>query len=615
MKASLNILKINTYSPSTRWVVAGISLLVILVIVGALWIWPQNNLFLSILFGLAIVGVIYFIAGRFIQLQNEIINLQRRLSEVEADEASLKRRVNAIFQLSRKFVEANDEAEVISSLLKVSVELFNAVGASLVPLDERGQPLTAISYGEIPTSLMESWVEYLASPETRHRCEACQNIGTAVEHCPLVEIPVFADQDYPPPTSVYCLHLHRGGREYGVLNLYLSQNNTMDADNKEFMHALLDETALVLESIRLQNREITVLQQLRHQSELKELELDFIENVQETLKADFVLLTYEGNERSNPTKLSIGEFPESRMTFINGIIDGVLKSGQPVLLGDVEGDPNAMLGIHSLIAAPLIFPDEPAFGVLVAGNFSQHKFNSRHLTLLQTLAGQVGLVVRNSKLRAEMEFNTIIAERTRLAREIHDGLAQTLGFLKLQAAQMGNLLAANDIDRLQDNLSTTYKILSDAYLEVRQAIDGLRISPNGEGLSAWLKETCLEFEENTDLPVHLDEFPMEENLPQEIQVQLIRIIQEALNNVRKHSDAKQAWVSCRQVGDDLLVEVRDDGKGFSPEEVPSVSRYGLQGMQERSDLVGADFQVISFPGEGTTVRIRLPIIVGDQIGA
>ena len=156
MKASLNILKINTYSPSTRWVVAGISLLVILVIVGALWIWPQNNLFLSILFGLAIAGVIYIIAGRFIQLQNEIINLQRRLSEVEAAEASLKRRVNAIFQLSRKFVEANDEAEVISSLLKVSVELFNAVGASLVPLDERGQPLTAISYGEIPTSLMES---------------------------------------------------------------------------------------------------------------------------------------------------------------------------------------------------------------------------------------------------------------------------------------------------------------------------------------------------------------------------------------------------------------------------------------------------------------------------
>jgi two-component system nitrate/nitrite sensor histidine kinase NarX len=613
VKDSLKIFKINTFSPSTRRMAAGISLLVILIFVGALWIWPQNNLGLSILFGLAIAGVIYFIAGRFIQLQSEILTLQRRLAEVEADASSLNRRANAVFQLSRKFVEADDEDDVVSSLLKVSVDLFEAVGASVVPLDERGQPLTAISYGEIPTSLMDSWVEYLASPEIRHRCQACQKTGTVVEHCPLVEIPVFANQDYPPPTSVYCLHLHRGGREYGVLNLYLSQNNTLDSDTQEFMHALLDETALVLESIRLQNREIKVLQQLRHQSDLKDLELDFIENVQEALKADFVLLTYQGDDKSKSTKLSTGEFPESRMTFIDGIIDGVLKSGLPVLLGEVEGDPDSMLGIHSLIAAPLVFPDEPAFGVLVAGNFSRHKFNSRHLTLLQTLAGQVGLVVRNSKLWAEMEFNTIIAERTRLAREIHDGLAQTLGFLKLQAAQMGNLLAANDTDRLQDYLSTTYKILSDAYLDVRQAIDGLRISPNGEGLSAWLKETCLEFEENTDLPVILDECPGEENLPPEIQVQLIRIIQEALSNVRKHSCATQAWVSYRQTGQEFVIEVRDDGKGFSPEEIPSVSRYGLQGMRERSELIGADFQVISLPGEGTTVNIRVPLLAGDQV--
>jgi len=113
----------------------------------------------------------------------------------------------------------------------------------------------------------------------------------------------------------------------------------------------------------------------------------------------------------------------------------------------------------------------------------------------------------------------------------------------------------------------------------------------------------------------LDELTPSNPLPPEVQVQLIRIIQEALNNVRKHSQATHARVSCRQIGEDLLIEVHDDGKGFSPEEVPSVSRYGLQGMQERSDLIGADFQIISLPGEGTTVKIRLPIPIGDEIGA
>ena len=588
-------------------------MLLVLVFVGAFWIWPQNNLLLSILFGLGMAGVIYFIASRFIQLQSEMLSLQSRMVEVEADASNVNRRANAVLELSRKFVETDDENEVVSSLLKVLVDLVEAIGASLVPLDERGQPLTAISHGEIPYPLKDAWVEYLASPEVRHRCAACQKTDTLVQNCPLIETQVFDTDDHSSPTSVYCLHLRRGDHEYGVLNLYLSQDTTLDANTQEFMHALLDETALVLESIRLQNREIAVLQQLRHQTDIKALELDFIENVQEALKADFVLLQYKGEDEPNSKKMSTGKFPQSGMTIIDGLVEGVLKSGLPVLLGEVDGDPGLVNRLRSLIAAPLVIPEEPAFGVLVAGNFGSHKFNTRHLTLLQTLAGQVSLVVRNSELRAEMEFKTIIAERTRLAREIHDGLAQTLGFLKLHVAQMENLLAAKDTDRLQASLSTTYKVLSDAYLDVRQAIDGLRISPTGEGLSSWLKETCQEFEENTGLPVVLDEFPTEENLPPEIQVQLIRIIQEALSNVRKHACATKAWVSYRQVGQELIIEVRDDGCGFSIEEIPSVSRYGLQGMRERSELIGADFQVISQIDEGTIVKIRIPIPTGEMV--
>jgi two-component system nitrate/nitrite sensor histidine kinase NarX len=615
VKVSLKIPNPKSISPSTRLVAAGISLLVILVFVGALWIWPQNNIAISIIFGIAIAGVVFFIVGRFIQTQSEIFSLQRQLSEIESDSSRVNRRAEAIFQLSLKFVEAEDEREVVSALLEVVVDMVEAVGASVVPLDDRGHPLTAISYGEIPSPLMDSWVEYLASPEIRHRCEACQKLNSVVHDCPLVELPIFSSQDYPSPTSVYCLHLRRGGREYGILNLYLSENESLNSATQEFLQALLDETALVLESIRLQNREMLVLQQIGKQSGFRNLELDFIEKVQDAIEADFVLLKYHEVHASGSKELSIGEFSSSRMVFLDGLMDGVLKSGLPIMLGEVEGEPDARLDIYSIIAAPLVISDEPAFGVMVAGIYSPHKFNNRHLSLLQTLAGQVSLVVRNSELMAEIEFNTIMAERSRLAREIHDGLAQTLGFLKLQSAQMSNLLATNETERLEESLSTTFEVLSDAYQDVRQAIDGLRISPNGEGLSAWLKETCVEFEENTGLPVDLDEIAPRESLPPEIQVQLIRIVQEALNNVRKHSQAKQAWVTCHQIGDDLLIEVKDDGKGFSPKEVPSVSRYGLQGMQERSDLIGADFQVISRPGEGTTVRIRLPMPIGDQINA
>jgi signal transduction histidine kinase len=96
------------------------------------------------------------------------------------------------------------------------------------------------------------------------------------------------------------------------------------------------------------------------------------------------------------------------------------------------------------------------------------------------------------------------------------------------------------------------------------------------------------------------------DLPQEVHAQLIRIFQEALSNIRKHANATQVWISYQQENQSILFEIQDDGDGFSPEDVTGTSRHGLRGMRERAELIGADFQVISRPSEGTIVRIRLP---------
>jgi two-component system nitrate/nitrite sensor histidine kinase NarX len=613
VKASQKLSRLFSTSPAFSRLAVGVSLLVILLLVGIILVWPQKILSLSIFLILVITGVIYYIARQIIQLQGELLSLQGRIEQAERETAIVSRRSDAIFRLSQKFVEAKDEDEVLTSLLKVTVNMVAAVGASVVPMDDRGQPLIAISHGEIPKHLMDSWVEYLASPEVRHKCGSCLQTGSLVHNCPLVEMPIFKNTELASPSSVYCLHLRRGEREYGVLNLYLQDDESLDSDTKDFLQTLLDETALVLESIQLQKREFTILQQMRHQTDTQGLQREFLGNVQETLRADFVLVHFSGENATRPPDMRIGEYPELSSSLLDGVIEGVQKSGQPVLLGDVEGEPGTVQGLRSLICAPLVISGEPAFGTILAGNIQANKFTSRHLSLLQTLASQLSLVVRNSELRAEIEFNSIMAERTRLAREIHDGLAQTLGFLKLQAAQMETYLAAKDINRLENSLSMTYKVLSDAYLDVRQAIDDLRISPDGESLEPWLKETCLEFEENTGLVVNLEGSPAAENLPPEIQVQLIRIIQEALSNVRKHSQATQAWIEYRQAGRDFLVEIRDDGRGFHPDELPGVSKYGLQGMRERSDLIGADFQIISAPQEGTIIKVRVPIPVGEGV--
>ena len=530
--------------------------------------------------------------------------MHRRVEVAERRVAEAYQRLEAIFQISQKFVEASDENEVVELVLRLSVDLVGAKGASFVPLDEHGQPLTAVSHGELPFPVMEAWMEYLASPAIRDSCRSCENHAALTTTCPLLKGP-FADA-----IGMFCLPLRRGEREFGVLNLFMPNIERLDGKTRAFLKAMMDETALALEGVRLRRREQEALrrmQALRQKTDLTALLTSLLENVHHTLESDFAVLVIQTPAASSE-QVVLGNFPSQKHPLIEGVLQGVIASGEPVLLGDVAGDPATSPGVSSLLAAPLLLADRTALGALLVGKRRLGSFNQRQLALLQTVAGQVALLVQNANLMAELEYKAMIEERARLAREIHDGLAQTLGFLKLQAAQMKNYLARNEMERLRQSANLCYSTISEAYQDVRQAIDGLRIWPAESGLSGWLGQTVSEFQETSGLPTILDEMTTNISLPPEVHAQLIRIVQEALSNVRKHAQAAQVWVSCHESGGDLVLEIRDDGHGFSPGDVPGPSQHGLRGMRERADLIGADFQVIGCPQGGTTIRVRLPLL-------
>lgn len=211
---------------------------------------------------------------------------------------------------------------------------------------------------------------------------------------------------------------------------------------------------------------------------------------------------------------------------------------------------------------------------------------------------------------AEVEYRILMEERTRLAREIHDGLAQTLGFLKLQASQLISSLEKNQSEQIKQLSLSLYAAIADAYLDAREAINMLRVVPGEPGearLEKWLRRMIEGFQENTDLQVNLVEYSVQRSFPNEIHLQVIRIIQEALINVRKHAHAHQVQISCREIDQVFVVEVKDDGQGFCADEVPEPSQHGLKGMRERAGLIGADLEFFSQPQQGTTVRLSLPI--------
>jgi two-component system nitrate/nitrite sensor histidine kinase NarX len=228
-------------------------------------------------------------------------------------------------------------------------------------------------------------------------------------------------------------------------------------------------------------------------------------------------------------------------------------------------------------------------------------------------------MIENERLNMKLEYTLVIQERTRLAREIHDGLAQMLAYLKLQASQMQSALTQGDHARMARLLHESRQALAEAYNETRQAIDNLRVNPD-EGLVSWLKQTAEEFEKNAQVKVitllpenGLDLLP-------EIQAQMIRITQEALNNVRKHAQASEVRITLRELeagalreSGDWILEIADNGRGFEPEDVPAAARYGLRGMRERAELIGAEFQIASQPGRGALVRVFMPAQLTGEV--
>lgn len=596
------------------WIVVGVTLIIVSLheVIAPSWLKALPGLLQVALWGalLMILVVVYLTADSLWRYFAQLHDLKKQVELAKGQAGEATQRLKAVLQLSHKFLEASDEYEVVELVLRLSVDSVGAIGASVVPLDERGQPTTAVNYGDLPAPVFSAWVEYLASPSIRQRCSTCQNHGAITKACPLLKGP------FPETMGLYCLPLRRGERDFGVLNLYLPKDHRLTPENQDFLSAMVDETALVLESMRLRKRELAALNQLqavRRKTDLDGLLSDFLENARDTLKADFalVLVTATGTDPL-PLTLTLGDKPALARSFIDGVLEGVLASGEPVLMGDVSGDAQSPQSLGSLLAAPLVLQDGKVLGGVLVGNLRPRNFARRHLLLLRTLAGQLALIIQNVNLMAELEYKAMMAERNRLAREIHDGLAQTLGFLKLQTAQMKNTLSHGDMERLQQTLDLSYQTLSEAYLDARQAIDSLRINPVREGMLGWLEQTVVEFQENSGFEVALSVEDCGAELAPEIQAQLLRIVQEALNNIRKHSGAGKAWVACYANGADMFIEVRDEGVGFTPEDVPGTSRYGLQGMRERAELIGAEFQVISCPKDGTTVRVRLPLIMGEK---
>ena len=304
------------------------------------------------------------------------------------------------------------------------------------------------------------------------------------------------------------------------------------------------------------------------------------------------------------------------------LIGQVVREGKPVVSTDVQGDPRLqgtpaqMLGVKSVLAIPCISKGK-SVAVAWAPTFdTKRTFTEEQINLACGLANSAALAIENAWLHEQTRQLATLEERSRLAREMHDNLAQTLGALKLHLGLVDELLTDGRGEEAQDHVRDMRQVVRETYVDVRESIFGLRApAANGQDFASSLEEYLFEYSEHYGVEVQLNAGnTLLTELPAEARVQIIRIIQEALTNVRKHAMPARAWVTITQDADCLHICIEDDGRGFDPEDYRTATRqcYGLQVMHERASAAGGRLTIDSMPGQGTRIKVSMPRTTDTQ---
>jgi signal transduction histidine kinase len=232
----------------------------------------------------------------------------------------------------------------------------------------------------------------------------------------------------------------------------------------------------------------------------------------------------------------------------------------------------------------------------------------RYLYILLAAAGIWGLFrLRVRQIRRRFAF--VLEERVRLAREIHDTLAQ--GFVGISSQLDAVAMTLNSrLDTARQHLDLARKMARHSLTEARRSVMDLRASAlEGHDLPAALSQAARQWTAGSKVQVHVDVAGGTRHLPEEMEQHLLRIAQEAVANTVKHARATEVHIRLEMQNGNLRLSVTDDGQGFEQTDAFSEigGHFGLLGMRERAERLGGELELHSTPGQGTEVEVKVPI--------
>jgi len=348
---------------------------------------------------------------------------------------------------------------------------------------------------------------------------------------------------------------------------------------------------------------------------IEELSKGFSQRVRAVMKADAVAVRWSDEANQRYLMLAADCFPQDMQAQERSLIAGACACGS--LQPDAR---TRVIPIHSHEAAPMRHCARAGYQILVSvpvrlqqrliGEVdlffrNEVQLNADETELLDALASHLASALEGLRAAALEREAAVGEERALLARELHDSIAQSLAFLKIQVQLLRNAVNRQQADKVQSTLDELDAGLKESINDVRELLVHFRTRTNTGDIDSALQETLQKFQHQTGLPTRLqvqgDGLP----LPADVQVQVLHVVQEALSNVRKHAGASHVSLDVHK-GEQWRFVVRDNGSGFDTAQRHGETHVGTKIMRERAERIGATVLIESLPGQGTTVTLTLP---------
>ena len=354
---------------------------------------------------------------------------------------------------------------------------------------------------------------------------------------------------------------------------------------------------------------------LAQTTDMQEMTQGFTQRVRQLMKADAIALRWSGEDPSKLLLLASDQFPQVMQEQEKCLMAGSCACGQvradsrtrviPITSSDAAPLQHCTrLGYESMIAVPVRMHNKK-LGEINLFYKSLVSMSAEELELLDTLASHLAAAVEGMRAVVLGREAAIAGERSLLARELHDSIAQSLAFLKIQVQLLRSAIFKNDNTKTNLALSELDSGLKESIADVRELLLHFRTRTQADDIDNAVQETLQKFQHQTGLQVSSKTFGEGLPLPQDMQTHVLHVLQESLSNVRKHACARSVEIEIHK-GEPWRFLVRDDGVGFDLLGSRTELQVGLKIMRERADQIGATVAIDSVVGQGTTVSLRVP---------